>query len=150
MNWFTPYVSVLTHGLFPVSDAMRQKLADHGYPLYESAIAKFHGKDHHLSGIELTDGKIVEATTGLINMGSLHHNHYLKGIEGLTWDGENLVTNDMCQTSHERIFALGDLKKGLNQVSIAVADGTLAATQIWRNIRRASPARKWEENLVKT
>jgi len=150
MNWFTPYVSVLTHGLFPVSDAMKQKLADHGYPLYESAIAKFHGKDHHLSGIELTDGKIVEATTGLINMGSLHHNHYLKGIEGLTWDGENLVTNDMCQTSHERIFALGDLKKGLNQVSIAVADGTLAATQIWRNIRRASPARKWEENLVKT
>jgi thioredoxin reductase (NADPH) len=26
---------------------------------------------------------------------------------------------------HDRIFALGDLKKGLNQVLIAVADGTL-------------------------
>jgi thioredoxin reductase (NADPH) len=150
MNWFTPYVSVLTHGLFPVSDAMKQKLADHGYPLYEAAIAKFHGKDHHLSGVELVDGQVVEATTGLINMGSLYHNHYLKGIKSLNWDGENLVTKDMCQTSHERIFALGDLKKGLNQVSIAVADGTLAATQIWRNIRRASPARKWEENLVKS
>jgi thioredoxin reductase (NADPH) len=80
-------------------------------------------------------------------MGSIYHNHYLKGIEGLEWDGENLVTNDMAKTSHDRIFALGDLKQGLNQVSIAVADGTLAATQIWRNIRRASEPRKWGENI---
>jgi thioredoxin reductase (NADPH) len=150
MNWFTPYISVLTHGLFPVSDGMKQKLADHGYPLYEAAIAKFHGKDHKMSGVELVDGQVVEATTGLINMGSVYFNHYLKGITGLEWDGENLVTNEVAQTSHDRIFALGDLKKGLNQVSVAVADGTIAATHIWRNIRRASPARKWEENLVKT
>ena len=147
MNWFTPYISVLTHGLCEVSDAMKQKLADHGYPLYEAPIAKFHGENHKMSGIELVDGTIVEATTGLINMGSIYHNHYLKGIEGLEWDGENLVTNEMAKTSHDRIFALGDLKQGLNQVSIAVADGTLAATQIWRNIRRASEPRKWDENI---
>lgn len=147
LNWFTPYISVLTHGLCKVSDAMKQKLADHGYPLYESAIAKFHGENHKLSGVELTDGTIVEATTGLVAMGSVYHNHYLKGIAGLEWDGQNLVTNEMARTSHDRIFALGDLKKGLNQVSIAVADGTVAATQIWRNIRRASKPRKWEENI---
>lgn len=147
LNWFTPYISVLTHGLCEVSEATKQKLAEHGYPLYEAPIAKFHGENHKLSGIELVDGTIVEATTGLISMGSIYHNHYLKGIEGLTWNGENLVTNDMAQTSHDRIFALGDLKQGINQVSIAVADGTLAATQIWRNIRRASEPRKWEENL---
>jgi thioredoxin reductase (NADPH) len=147
LNWFTPYISVLTHGLCEVSDAMKQKLADHGYPLYEAPIAKFHGENHKMSGIELVDGTIVEATTGLINMGSIYHNHYLKGIEGLEWDGENLVTNDMAKTSHDRIFALGDLKQGLNQVSIAVADGTLAATQIWRNIRRASEPRKWDKNI---
>ncbi|MFM7887788.1 MAG: NAD(P)/FAD-dependent oxidoreductase [Pseudanabaena sp.] len=147
LNWFTPYISVLTHGLCEVSDKTKQKLADHGYPLYEAPIAKFHGENHQLSGVELTDGTIVEATTGLVGMGSMYHNQYLKGIEGLEYDGQNLVTNDMCKTSHDRIFALGDLKKGLNQVSIAVADGTLAATQIWRNIRRASPPRKWEENI---
>ncbi len=147
LNWFTPYISVLTHGLCTVSDAMKQKLAEHGYPLYEAPIAKFLGENHKMSGVELADGTVVEATTGLINMGSIYHNHYLKGIAGLEWDGENLVTNDMAQTSHPRIFALGDLKKGLNQVSVAVADGTLAATQIWRNIRRASPPRKWEDNV---
>jgi pyruvate/2-oxoglutarate dehydrogenase complex dihydrolipoamide dehydrogenase (E3) component len=82
-----------------------------------------------MQGVQLADGTIVEATTGLINMGSVYHNHYLKNIEGLTWDGENLATNGMCQTTHDRIFALGDLKQGLNQVSVAVADGTLAATK---------------------
>ncbi|NJN62769.1 MAG: NAD(P)/FAD-dependent oxidoreductase [Coleofasciculaceae cyanobacterium RL_1_1] len=148
LNWFTPYISVLTHGLCEVGDEMKQKLADHGYPLYEAPIAKFHGENHKMSGIELTDGTLIEATTGLINMGSIYHNHYLKNIEGLEWNGENLVTNDMAQTSHDRIFALGDLKQGLNQVSIAVADGTLAATQIWRNIRRASEPRKWDENIA--
>jgi thioredoxin reductase (NADPH) len=149
LNWFTPYISVLTHGLCSVSDEMRQKLADHGYPLHEAKIARFLGKKHHLSGVELVDGTVVEATTGLVNMGSIYHNHYLKGIKALEWSGENLVTNDMMQTSHDRIFALGDLKQGLNQVSIAVADGTLAATQIWRNIRRASEPRKWEENILR-
>ncbi|MDA0269121.1 MAG: NAD(P)/FAD-dependent oxidoreductase [Leptolyngbya sp.] len=149
LNWFTPYISVLTHGLCEVGDEMRQKLADHGYPLYESPIVRFHGEDHKMQGIELADGTQIEATTGLINMGSIYHNQYLKGIEGLTWEGENLVTNTMCQTSHDRLFALGDLKQGLNQVSVAVADGTLAATQIWRYIRRASPPRKWQENLPK-
>ena len=147
LNWFTPYISVLTHGLVTVSDQMKQKLADHGYPLYEAAIARFLGEEHKLSGVELVDGTVVEATTGLVNMGSIYHNHYLKGIEGLEWSGENLVTNEMAQTSHERLFALGDLKQGLNQVSVAVADGTLAATQIWRNIRRASTPRKWEAQL---
>lgn len=111
LNWFTPYITVLTHGLCTVSDEMKQKLAEHGYPLYESAIARFVGEDHKMQGVELVDGTFIEATTGLINMGSIYHNHYLKGIEGLEWDGENLVTNEMAQTSHDRIFALGDLKR---------------------------------------
>ncbi|MEL6352226.1 MAG: NAD(P)/FAD-dependent oxidoreductase [Cyanobacteria bacterium J06627_28] len=149
LNWFTPYISVLTDGKYPVSEAMKQKLADHGYPLYEAPIKEFLGENHKMSGVALADGTVVEATTGLISMGSIYYNHYLKGIEGLTWDGENLITNDMTQTTHERIFALGDLKKGLNQVTIAVADGTKAGTQIWRNIRRASPPRKWEENITR-
>ncbi|MDJ0681948.1 MAG: hypothetical protein QNJ18_19080 [Xenococcaceae cyanobacterium MO_167.B52] len=31
------------------------------------------------------------------------------------------------------------LKVGLNQVVVAAADGALAATQIWRDIRRSTP-----------
>jgi thioredoxin reductase (NADPH) len=148
MNWFTPYISVFTQGLFEVSDAMRTKLADHGYPLYEQPLKEFVGHDHEMSGVVLADGTQVELETGLIAMGSHYFSEYLNGIE-LERDGQDLITDSMCRTSHARIFALGDLKKGLNQISIAVADGTLAATQIWRDIRRASEPRLWVENLKK-
>lgn len=146
LNWFTPYISVVTQGLCTVGEEMRAKLAAHGYPLYEQPIAKFLGHDHEMTGVEFTDGSVLELETGLIAMGSHYFSEYLKDFD-LKRDGNNLVTDDMCRTSHPRIFALGDLKQGLNQVSIAVADGTLAATAIWREIRRSSPPRLWTENV---
>ena len=146
LSWFTPYITVFTHGLFAVSDAMRQKLTAHGYRLVETPIKQFLGEHHHMTGVELVDGTVVDLETGLIGMGSQYHNTYLKGID-LEMKGGNLVTDHMCRTSHPRIFAIGDLKVGLNQVAIAVGDGALAATQIWRDLRRAAGPRRWEENI---
>ncbi len=146
LNWFTPYIHVLTMGTFTVSEAMRTKLAAHGYPLYEQPIARFLGHKHQMNGIEFTDGSVLAVDTGLISMGSQRFSAYLESLN-LTKDGQDIVTDPDCRTSHARVFALGDLKKGLNQVSIAVADGTTAATTIWREMRRASPPRLWQENI---
>lgn len=148
LNWFTPYITVFTQGMFEVGAEMRQKLADHGYPLVEVPIKRFLGdaKKHEMTGVELTDGNTIDLETGLIAMGSHYHNTYLQKLD-LEWKGGNLLTSEMCRTSHPRLFAVGDLKEGINQVSIAVADGTLAATAIWRDIRRNSPPRRWEQNL---
>lgn len=146
LNWFTPYITVFTQGLFAVGQEMGEKLAEHGYPLVEQPIKRFLGHNHEMTGVELADGSKVELETGLVAMGSHYHNEYLQGLD-LEWQGNNLVTYDMCRTSHPRLFALGDLKVGINQVSVAVADGTLAATAIWRDIRRASQPRRWEEKI---
>lgn len=147
LNWFTPYITVFTQGLFEVGADMRQKLQDHGYPLVETPLRQFLGHNHELTGVELVDGSTVELETGLIAMGSHYHSAYLKSLH-LEWKGSNLMTDSMCRTSHPRIFAVGDLKEGINQVSIAVADGTLAATAIWRDIRRQSAPRRWQDHLV--
>lgn len=147
LNWFTPYITVFTSGQVEVGDEMRQKLREHGYPLVETPVKQFLGHDHEMTGVELADGSTVPLDTGLVSMGSHFHNEYLQGLD-LEWKGGNLVTDSMCRTSHPRIFAIGDLKEGLNQVSIAVADGTLAATAIWRDIRRASAPRRWDQNLI--
>lgn len=147
LNWFTPYISVVTGGTFSVGTEMRTKLAEHGYPLYEQPIAKFLGQNNTMTGVQFTDDSVLELETGLVAMGSHYFSQYLQDFD-LRRDGENLITDNMCRTSHPRIFALGDLKQGLNQISIAVADGTLAATAIWRDIRRSSPPRRWEEQLV--
>ncbi|HIK32788.1 MAG TPA: NAD(P)/FAD-dependent oxidoreductase [Oscillatoriales cyanobacterium M59_W2019_021] len=146
LSWFTPYITVFTHGTFEVSPPMRQKLREHGYPLVETPIRQFLGQNHQMTGVELVDGSIVELETGLISMGSRYHNSYLQELN-LEMQGGNLATDKMCRTSHPRIFAIGDLKVGLNQVVIAAGDGALAATQIWRDIRRARGARRWEANV---
>lgn len=146
LSWFTPYITVFTHRLFEVSAELRSQLQEHGYRLIETPIKKFLGQKHQMTGVELADGSVVELETGLISMGSRYHNTYLQRID-LELKGGNLVTDKMGRTSHPRIFAIGDLKVGLNQVVVAAGDGALAATQIWRDIRREKGSRKWEENL---
>jgi thioredoxin reductase (NADPH) len=132
---------LFTNGTFEVSQELRDRLTQNGYRLVEQPIKKFLGKNHQMTGVELADGSVVELDTGLVSMGSKYHADYLKGIE-LEYKGGNLVTDSMNRTSHPRIFAVGDLKVGINQVVIAAADGALAATQIWREIRRIEGARR--------
>ncbi len=134
LNWFTKNIIVFTNGSFEVTDEMRDKLKQNNFSLYESPIKQFIGQNHQMTAIELDDGQIIEVETGLISMGSKYHNNYLKNFS-LNWKGENLIVDENCRTSHSRIFGIGDLKVGLNQVAVAVGDGAKAATAIWRNIR---------------
>jgi thioredoxin reductase (NADPH) len=136
LGWFTPHITLFTNGEFEVSDELRERLHTNNYQLVEQPITRFLGKNHQMTGVEIADGSVVELDTGLISMGSKYHADYLKNID-LEYQSGNLVTDKMNRTSHPRIFAVGDLKVGMNQVVIAAADGALAATQIWRDIRRS-------------
>ena len=138
LGWFTGEITLFTQGLFEVPNDLRSRLDELGYQIEETPIEQFLGENHQMSGVELTDGRVIELETGLISMGSQYHATYLDKF-ALEKKGGNLVTDKMARTSHPRIFAIGDLKVGLNQVVIAAADGALAATQIWRDIRRSTP-----------
>lgn len=141
LGWFTPHITLFTNGAFEVGVELRDRLTQKGYRLVEQPIIKFLGEHHQMTGVELADGSVVELDTGLVSMGSKYHADYLKGID-LAYKGGNLLTDSMNRTSHPRIFAVGDLKVGMNQVVIAAADGALAATQIWRDIRRHEGTRR--------
>jgi thioredoxin reductase (NADPH) len=120
-----------------IEDEFRQKMQAHGYEIVETPIQQFLGENHQMNGVELQDNRIIALESGLISMGMKYHNDYLNNFN-LEKQGGNIVTDKMARTSHPRIFAIGDLKVGLNQVVVAVADGSLAATQIWRDLRRSS------------
>ena len=135
LGWFTPNITLFTNGEFEVSSELRDRFNSNGYKLVEEPIEKFLGENHQMTGVQLKNGSVVELDTGLVSMGSKYHADYLKNIK-LEYKGGNLITDKMNRTSHPRIFAVGDLKVGMNQVVIAAADGALAATQIWRDIRR--------------
>jgi len=141
LGWFTPHITLFTNGAFAVDQELRDRFTAAGYTLNEQPIRQFLGENHQMSGVELKDGSVVDLDAGLISMGSKYHADYLQGID-LEYQGSNLVTDAMNRTSHPRIFAVGDLKVGMNQVVIAAADGANAATQIWRDIRRAEGTRR--------
>jgi thioredoxin reductase (NADPH) len=145
LGWFTPYITLFTNGAFEVSAEFRDRIQAKGYQLVEQPIVQFLGENHQMTGVKLADGSVVELDTGLVSMGSKYHADYLKNLD-LEYQGGNLVTDPMNRTSHPRIFAVGDLKVGMNQVVIAAADGALAATQIWRDIRRAEGTRRSPAN----
>lgn len=146
LSWFTPYITLFTNGAFEVSAEFYDRIQAQGYRLVEQPIGRFLGENHQMTGVELADGSVVELDTGLVSMGSKYHADYLKNLD-LEYQGGNLVTNQMNRTSHPRIFAVGDLKVGMNQVVIAAADGALAATQIWRDIRRSEGTRRSSKQL---
>ncbi len=148
LGWFTSDITLFTQGLFDVPDDLRSRMEEHGYQIVETPIEQFLGENHQMSGVELKDGQVVELETGLISMGSKYHATYLDKFD-LEKKGGNLVTDKMARTSHPRIFAIGDLKVGLNQVVVAAADGALAATQIWRDIRRTTPPKKPDQPLLR-
>jgi thioredoxin reductase (NADPH) len=141
LGWFTPYITLFTNGAFEVGPELRDRFIAAGYTLNEQPIRQFLGANHQMSGVELEDGSVVELDAGLVSMGSKYHADYLQGLN-LEYQGGNLVTDAMNRTSHPRLFAVGDLKVGMNQVIIAAADGANAATQIWRDIRRAEGTRR--------
>lgn len=141
LGWFTPHITLFTNGAFAVEPELRDRFTQAGYTLNEQPIRQFLGENHHMSGVELADGSVVDLDAGLVSMGSKYHADYLKDID-LDYKGGNLVTDTMNRTSHPRIFAVGDLKVGMNQVAIASADGAKAATQIWRDIRRKEGSRR--------
>jgi thioredoxin reductase (NADPH) len=141
LSWFTPHITLFTNGAFEIEDELRDRFTEAGYIINEQPIHQFLGENHQMSGVALADGSSVELDAGLVSMGSKYHADYLQEID-LDYQGGNLVTDSMNRTSHPRIFAVGDLKVGMNQVVIAAADGANAATQIWRDIRRAEGTRR--------
>ncbi len=141
LGWFTRQITVFTNGAFEMRQDLRARLTNQGYHINEQPIQQFLGENHLMSGVQLGDGSTVELDAGLVSMGSKYHADYLNGIE-LEYKGGNLISDDMNRTSHPRIFAVGDLKVGMNQVAIATADGAKAATQIWRDIRRVEGTRR--------
>ncbi len=78
--------------------SIRQKLHKHGYQVVEMPIKQFLDEDHHMNGVELEDGTVIELEAGLISMGSKYHPDYLDKFN-LEKQGENLVTDKIQQLS---------------------------------------------------
>lgn len=104
------------------------------------------------AGIEAVDFDLAEvelAETQILAGGSRFDCLYLAfGCEmesrlALRWGAEhdaegNLIVDAHQQTSLDRLYAVGDVVRGLNQIAVAVGEAAIAATDIHNRLRAAA------------
>ncbi len=89
------------------SDLIRELHRSHGVDILEStAIVRLIGKDDRLTGIELMDGRTIDADLAVVGIG-VSPNTGLAEAAGLTVD-DGVVVDEFAHTSDPDILALGD------------------------------------------
>jgi thioredoxin reductase (NADPH) len=123
----------------------RQDLRACGVELIESsigrvAIAKDAIEAFDLGGTEHRFEVIYSA------LGSISQSQLARGLGVVSDQAGCLRVNDHQETSVDGLYAAGDLVRGLNQISVAQAEGAIAATDIHNRLREgrmpAGPSRK--------
>ena len=99
------------------SDFFKNLHHSHGVDIRESTrLTRLLEDSGHVSGAELTDGKMIRADLVLVGIGAVPNSELAEKI-GLTCNN-GIVINDICQTSDSSIYAAGDctnfLRNGQN------------------------------------
>ena len=142
LRWFTEDLVVLTNGKqCGVTDKIRKRLSAQGIDLIEKPIDKILGKKRHIEGVAFTDGSTIDVDAGYVSMGSTYYNQAARDLSLELIDETRIVVDEVNRTSNPRVYAIGDLRPGGNQVAIAVGAGAVAGTDIWRQTRRHEQTR---------
>ncbi|MEC8029231.1 MAG: FAD-dependent oxidoreductase, partial [Pseudomonadota bacterium] len=131
---------VLARVTDPVMSAFYQRVhAEEGVTILTgTGVAGLHGTEGTVSGVELSDGRILEADCVVVGIGIVP-NTELAEAAGLDVDN-GIVVNDVARTSHPDIYAAGDCTQHpndllgrrlrLESVQNAIEQGKAAASDI--------------------
>ena len=131
---------VLARVTDPVMSAFYQRVhAEEGVTILTgTGVAGLHGTEDTVSGVELSDGRILEADCVVVGIGIVP-NTELAEAAGLDVDN-GIVVNDVARTSHPDIYAAGDCTQHpndllgrrlrLESVQNAIEQGKAAASDI--------------------
>lgn len=125
-NWAAS-VTVVTNGIrFQGDDSCRTELAEHEIDLIERDVVRFLGERGDLQGVELGDGRVLDASMVLFSVA--HEPRVQLGTAlGCELDEEGyLAVNSKGLTSVPGVYAAGDCTPGLQLVSVAAASGVVA------------------------
>lgn len=141
-NWSADTM-LFTHGEVPESGVVETLLAA-GIPTEPSAIAGITGEAGNLR-VALEDGRVVERDALFVVLRQAPRTDLARalGCEVTTegWFSGLLVVDAMNQTTVPGVFAAGDVMMPMQQISLAVASGTLAAAALHRSLL----TERWQE-----
>jgi len=121
--------------------AARAALARAGVTVVESAVREVMVEDGRIAALCHADGERREFDTLYSALGMTARADLATALGAEVSDGGCLVVGQHQMTSVEGLYAAGDVVRGLNQISIAQAEGAIAATDIHNRLRcSAQPA----------
>lgn len=113
----------------PLEESARQRLEARGVVIEPEPVFSLHGAGQQLSEVELRDGRRV-AVEALFTAGEpVPHEEFLAGYDlarSETPLGSFLAVDQSGRTSHERIWAPGNLSSPSANVPMAISSGTMA------------------------
>jgi thioredoxin reductase (NADPH) len=112
----------------------RRNLRERGIELIESSIGRVTLAQDAIEAfdIEGTEHRFEVIYSAL---GTASQSELARGLGAIADEGGCLRVNDHQETSVDRLYAAGDLVRGLNQISVAQGEGAIAATDIHNRLR---------------
>jgi thioredoxin reductase len=130
---------------YNLATAEEAQLEARGVRVVRGEIARLVVEDDRLTGVELTDGRVIERTAVFIRPNNVHHADGLATGLGCEVDGAGFVTVDVIGlTSTSGIWAAGNVVAPRAQVITAAGAGSAAAIAINADLVRGDVERASE------
>ena len=117
----------------------RDRLVRSGIRIVDGSVTRVRGESRHLREVELDDGSTLAATGMLVPAPHvLRRPELLDGLELELAPSGHLVVDDLATTSVAGLWAAGDLTSPMASVARCIAEGSLAAVAITRDLVMSS------------
>ncbi|MEO8926055.1 MAG: NAD(P)/FAD-dependent oxidoreductase [Caulobacteraceae bacterium] len=113
----------------------RERLAGAGVTVIEAGIKRVAPQGERIVALELADGERRVFDTLYSALGMTARTELATALGAEVNDAGCLIVGQHQTTSVKGLYAAGDVVRGLNQISIAQAEGAIAATDIHNRLR---------------
>ena len=118
-----------------ISEENRRALAEAGIEVVETTLSRLHFEDDRIAALEVEGGARHAFDSVYSALGTTPRTELAREAGALTAEDGRLQVNDHQMTTVPGLYAAGDMVRSLNQISVAQAEASIAATDIHNRLR---------------
>jgi thioredoxin reductase (NADPH) len=131
LRTYTEDITVLTLGQ-RLEDEIRRRAAEASLPVIESAIADLAADGQALAVFD--DGRKLRFDALYGALGCTARSQLGASVGAALGADKRFITNEHQETTIRGLYAAGDVVRGLNQISVAMGEGAVAAVAIHNSL----------------
>ncbi len=136
LRTFTRDVHLVLTSDAAISDGRRRELSDLGVPVTHTQLASVSVEGRTVAVAQIEDGRLERFDAVYAAFGVRPRVALARGIGAAVDDDGRLAADRHQQTSVPGLYAAGDVVQGLNQISVAEGEGSIAATSVHNRLAR--------------